>query len=228
MSLENHLNTLIYESAHTANSFVFPQEIPKNPNPLKLCKWYANEINTVTEQLDILEQNHNTLCTCSKGCVSCCHQLIVITYLEHQIIEFSLNNLPLKERTQIRETTLKQCKFLTEHGYSQNTFSSPYMPFEEQQKLQEEFFSFKLPCPLLKQDHTCSIYTVRPTLCWSYRNYGSPTECEQTWNIPTTLKYSDWESRITKRLYQIKKPSRKYTLKILQFALLEMLSKKQF
>lgn len=228
MSLKSNLNALLLSSSHVADSFVFPQEIPNSPNPLSLCKWYANEIKTVTEQIDILEQAHNTFTTCSKGCAACCHQLIAITYLEHLIIEFTLNNLPLDERTRIKETVYDQCNFLNNHGYSQNSLSSLFISPEKYNKMQEEYFSFGLPCPLLTQNKTCSIYSLRPTLCWSYRNYGNTIQCTQTWEVPTTLKYDDWESKVAKRFYQIKRPSRKYTLMILQFALLTMLSQKRF
>lgn len=228
MTKEKHLNSLILDSANTAQSFIFPQELPIHPNPLKLCKWYESEINTISEQLNILEQKHNCSCTCSKGCTACCHQLIVITNAEYRIIEFVLNNLSLKERTQIKETVIKQCNILTQHGYSSETFSSTFMLPLKNHDIQQEFFSLNLPCPLLNEDNACSIYSFRPTLCWSYRNYGSATQCKQNWDVPTAIKYDDWDSRVTRQFYQIKKPSRKNELMILQFALLSILTQKKF
>lgn len=227
MTKENQLN-LLQDSAYIASSFSFPQELPVHPNPLKLCKWYASEINTISDQIDLLEKKHNCTCTCSKGCSACCQQLIVITNLEYRIIEFAVNNLPLDERIRMKETVIKQCDFLTQHGYSSKTFSSCFISAEKNLVLQQEFFSFNLPCPLLNKDNSCSIYTYRPTLCWSYRNYGEPDQCKQTFDVPTTIKYDDWESRVTQQFIQIKKPSFRNSLQLLQFALFSILTQSRF
>lgn len=123
---------------------------------------------------------------------------------------------------------MKQCEFLTQHGYYEQNLLSDFISDNKILAMQKEFFSFNLPCPLLNDDKICSIYPVRPTLCWSYRNYGNPAQCSQTWDLPTTVKYNDWEAQITKRLYKIKRPTRKNSLVILQFALFTMLAKKRF
>lgn len=228
MTTDNQLNSLIKDSITVARSYVFPQEIPKSPNSLKLHKWYKNEVTTISEQLNLLEQKHHCSCTCSKGCSACCRQLITITHLEYLIIESALNKLQSDERASLKAIVEEQCEFLTKRGYSEQSLLSNFISDNKMLAIQDEFFSFQLPCPLLTPDRICSIYSVRPTLCWSYRNYGSPTQCDQAWELPTTIKYDAWEARITERLYQIKRPNYKNSLFILQFALFTMLTKKRF
>ena len=67
------------------------------------------------------------------------------------------------------------------------------------------------------------IYDIRPSLYWSYQNYGNPTEGAKSWGISATAKYSDWKAHLGDRMRQAKKTSRHDKLTILQFALHDIL-----
>lgn len=224
MSLTEKLKKLVLESASIAHSFKFPQEIPSNPNPLKLSKWYASEVLTATTQINAIEESFNISSTCKKGCSSCCSQLIAINKPEYTMIEFAVTNFDINTRTKIKDIINEQCNLLSNNGFSATTLDAFIISLAKEHEFQQKYFSMNLQCPFLDDSHGCMIYNIRPSVCWTYRNYGNPRDCSDSWDITTSVKYEDWESRVLERTYQAKKPSRNEKIIILQFALLEILS----
>lgn len=223
MATKEELEKLILDSAIVSKNYCFVEDIPKAPNPLKLSKWYASEVLEISGEIDTLENNHNAICTCKKGCSECCSQLIAVNNPERVVIEFALQNLSKEIKVEIKEIVKSQCETLKENNFSRTSLDSLFMTKEKEQSLQKDFFSFKMKCPFLNNDLNCMIYEVRPTVCWSYRNYGNPEACKDNWDILTTLKYDDWEKRFLERLYVAKKPKRNEKLQILQFFLEDIL-----
>ena len=139
------------------------------------------------------------------------------------MIEFALDNLDKNIRSKIKNTVSIQCEILNNNGFSNNTLNA-YLSTEKQRSYQDKFFSLSLSCPFLDNNNTCLIYNIRPTVCWSYKSYGNPSDCAYSWDIPNTIHYNDWEQQLLNRLYQAKKPSRHKKLIILQYAILSCLN----
>lgn len=73
----------------------------------------------------------------------------------------------------------------------------------------------------LDEENSCLIYKVRPSLYWSYRNYGDKMECEKDYDVTSTIKYGDWEYRVFERILTARPP--KKGLYVLPFAIKEMM-----
>lgn len=78
-----------------------------------------------------------------------------------------------------------------------------------------------MPCVFLDEENSCSIYKVRPSLCWSYRNYGDKADCEKDYDVESTIKYDDWEHRVFERILTARPP--RNGLYVLPFAIKEMM-----
>lgn len=78
-----------------------------------------------------------------------------------------------------------------------------------------------MPCVFLDEENSCSIYKVRPSLCWSYRNYGDKADCEKDYDVESTIKYGDWEHRVFERILTARPP--RNGLYVLPFAIKEMM-----
>jgi len=212
------LELLVQNSGTKAHQFQFPESIPTRPNVLKLSKWYAMEIFIIEEQINKLEQELGISSSCQKGCAACCMQLIVLNNADTLMLELAINNLGQHTKRKIKDTIMEQCQILTKNGFHNSSIPIP-MSRPSQLEMQKKFFSLKLPCPLLDENGSCSVYSVRPSQCWSYRNYGSPSDCSTTPNPPAGIAFEDWERQLLHRLLQTKKPSLHANLTILQFAL---------
>lgn len=205
---------LIWRSAKRASSYVSSQEIPKEPNPLKLAKWYRKEIEEYTAEIDKVEKECDMECVCCKGCAACCKQLIAITSTEFVAMQVAIDNLPNNTRKSIKENVGEQCKKLIENGIT-NSEINKYI--SDHEALQLKYFELDMKCPLLDENNACIIYDVRPFNCWTYRNYGSSKMCEQMALSDDAIKFDDWEHLGLERMLQARRP--KAGLLILQFAL---------
>lgn len=208
---------LILKSGMTAKNYKFEQEVPRRPNPLKLSKWLSKEIEEAERQIELIEEEFNVKCTCEKGCAACCRQLIGVCMSECLAIKPYIENLSKIEKDKLKKKVLEQCKIL-EKNYITNTT----LNFARNEKnLQDKYFKLSMPCVFLDEQNSCMIYKVRPSLCWSYRNYGDRKACEKDYDVPSTIKYNDWEHRVFERILTARPP--KKGLYILPFAIKEMM-----
>ncbi len=210
----------IQYSVSTAQNFNFPQEIPNGPNPLKLSKWYANEIIVISEQISRIEEECELECTCSKGCSACCQQLITVFNSEVLAMLPMIENFTKEELSFLKNKISEQCKLLKAHDIEITISVS--LSNSKSVELQNEYFKLKLDCPFLNSNKECMIYHVRPLVCWSYRSYDTPQSCGISLSSPYSIKYADWEMVESKRMLAAKKSSRK-SFNILQFALKDAL-----
>jgi Fe-S-cluster containining protein len=223
--MENENQKLLFaieKSAKLASEYKFKQEIPNSPNALKLSKWYANEIEEVTEQINTNEKNCNITCSCSKGCAACCQQLIVVGNVETQAFSLTIENLSTDEKALLKEKVESQCLILQANSITPEIMASPFYNEKQQHEMQKKYFELQMQCPLLNDQNECIIYKQRPTLCWSYRFYGNKEQCSTSYDLSNSIKYFDWEHAVSIRLYEAKRPKR-YDLVPIQFALKNLL-----
>ncbi len=219
MENDSKFDALINTSSMKVQNYKFKQEIPKSPNPLKLSKWYSSETQEISEQIDMIENECNFHCSCSKGCSACCNQLIVVSSSEFLAMQVALENLSNNDKLHIKEIVNNQYRLLEDSNITNATIMSATNQ-AKMSEIQEAYFKLNLPCALLDENNECLIYSVRPTLCLTYRFYGDKNLCKTSFNLNESLKYDDWESAFLKRLFVARKPS---ILTSLQFALKEFL-----
>lgn len=211
------VDKLIFKSGIIAKYYQFEQEVPKRPNPLKLSKWLSKEIAEVEKQIDLIEEQFDVKCTCRKGCSACCKQLIGLSMSECLAIKPHIENLSKDKREVLKNNVLKQCGILEEHNITNRVINST----QNEKVFQDKYFKLDMPCVFLDEENSCSIYSVRPSLCWSYRNYGDKEQCEKDYDVPTTIKYGDWEHRVFERILTARPPHK--GLYVLPYAVKEMM-----
>lgn len=178
----------------------------------------TNEIKEIEHNIDELERVNGVESVCKKGCAACCKQCIVVFSSEIPAIENCINGYDPETKEKIREKTLELCTYLTEKGIT-NDRPSKCISRAMQIRLQEEYFSLGRDCIFLDENNACRIHPVRPSLCWSYREYSDPEKCKESCFSDTGVKFDDWERKSSKRLVQARKPNKH--LMILPFAVKE-------
>lgn len=217
---------LMLVSGKMAKKYKGDQDIPKAPNALKCYKWYKKEVEAYTKKIGEAEQKCGMKCTCQKGCAFCCKQLIVITSVEMLALQLKIDNMSTMDKKRLKDIVNEQCSFLKANGITNERINeiNPYNGFNaNEEKIQTEYFNLKIKCPLLDENNTCIFYEVRPTNCWSYKNYGNSLECKQNVFVDRSIKFDDWDRISLGRMLETKKVKNK--LWILQYALQEYLGK---
>lgn len=210
------IQDLIHESGLVASTYEFVNGIAQSSSGVGLSKWIEKEIEEINEQIDSLEKKHNIRTVCKKGCCECCKQCIVVMSSECPAIETHIRRMDSEVQASLKEKTLKLCKELDEAGINDVRVKS-CISLAMQRKLQEDYFSMNKKCIFLDDNGACIIHSVRPSLCWSYREYDKAENCATSCFSDTGIKFDDWEKRFSERLINVRKPSRK--LQILPFAI---------
>lgn len=97
--------------------------------------------------------------TCRRGCAYCCKQVVVASVLEMVVaIAYVKKKNPERLESLYREIN-RQADLLLSG------------------KSADEWFELQIPCVFLKSDNTCSVYSVRPTVCRSYNALSDPSNC---------------------------------------------------
>lgn len=159
--------------------------LPRNPNPLALSKWYKNELAYLDEKLNKLERENNLPNTCTAGCSHCCSHVIALNPHEAMILSYKIKSLPVNIQKEVKEKSAHICNFLISKNLAESNFFSTGVNLSEGYKysrlketIKEEYFSYKLECPLLF-NNKCLLYDYRPLTCMSYRCYDDPRICSQ-------------------------------------------------
>lgn len=213
---------IIKQSANLSSTLMPSNEIPSNPNPLKLMKWYRDEIEWLETQINYVESLTGINSSCKKGCNGCCKQLIAITTPEILIIKAYLDQVDRKVKTELAERVKKTCKDIENSIGEQRFLPSSIISEELQDKYREAYYNLDLMCPLVTDEGDCLVYPVRPTNCWTYRYFGDPKDCYEQVFPSHSINFSDWEQKLLIRLFEAKKPGRE-GLRLLPFALKEIL-----
>ncbi len=217
--VKEEIKRMIYNSGMTSASYSFINELPRCNNGVGLSKWMAKEIEEVEKCIDSIEENVKSVCR--KGCAECCKQCIVVLSSELPVIQTQIDNMDNILKTELKEKTNKVCAMLEENGITNerlNSFGSKGV----ERKMQEDYFDLSIPCIFLDDQNACMIYSVRPTLCWSYREYYDAEKCKISCFSDTSIKFDDWDKLVLTRLVKVRKPHRKMIL--LPFAIKEMMN----
>lgn len=196
------IKELSLDSAQTSQIYEFKNEMPQSNNGVGLKKWLTKEIEEIDNCIDSLETKHGLKSVCQKGCSECCKQLIVLTQPECVAIEAYINNLDYETREYLKTKTRETCLLLEKNDINlgliklQNPRNAN---LDFQKTVQEKYFNLNTPCIFLNEDNECIIHPVRPSLCWSYREYYNSDQCKSCFS-DTSFKYSDWEAKSTLRL----------------------------
>lgn len=116
--------------------------------------------------------------SCERGCVSCCHQLIVMSDHEALLLAHIVSLMEPKERARVKAALRSMLHVLEKNGLLAEMLDSHANCFTDSKRLvevQRKYWELKLACPFLV-DGACSIYEFRPLVCRQYM-VSSPREC---------------------------------------------------
>ena len=139
---------------------------------------YRKMILDAVRNIENNERNANLKCKCKAGCDKCCSDLILVCPDEAVMVVQELITMPDSQVERIRKRTLEQAGILESNGITIKNVKeivdrgNPGEIIE----LKDKYYNLQLPCVFL-EDHKCSIYSVRPTDCWTYRQYISSENC---------------------------------------------------
>ena len=197
--------------------------IPEKPNPRMLNKFYQEEVTWANKQIDEVEEEVGIKCTCKKKCNYCCNQPIAVTSAEVEIIRAYITNISIKERNILLKKVTEVCDKITESKIEVNL--NVFRSEESIGHYLDKYFNLNISCPMLTEEGLCNIYEIRPSVCWSYRNYGDPKMCINNYSVSSSLKYDLYEQIILQRLLKAKKP-KKNDIRLLPFAAKDLLNNK--
>ena len=186
---------------------------------------YENLLKKYDKEIDKLDKQENRKCSCCKGCSSCCHQLIIITDFEVELLKYTISTLFRKDREKLERKVREQCEILKNNNLTPKTIT-PYVTEQEQVYIQNKFFNLNLECPFLKNNE-CSIHSRRQISCMTYRNYGNIEECKNTINVSEAYTFNNIEIDLRKEIYE-KTGIVPGGFNVLQFALLEFFEKGEY
>ena len=152
-------------------------EIPKVKKNFatEITSWYPKLTNFVEKKIDEWEQMHNYKHKCTKGCVHCCKQPILILGIEKLIITTYMNEHNLQSYfDKVKETAII---------ISSNKLPPPPKLDSHSgiESYKMKYFEADITCPFLNNGE-CVIYPIRPTNCATYSYYGETVDCD---NNPT-------------------------------------------
>ena len=140
---------------------------------------YKDLICKYTNKIEKGEKEKGFDCKCGCGCDKCCHDLILVSRDEIEPIAETVKLMPRKQRERVINRALEQEKVLTANGITYERVRKIVFENNTSEILltKYKYYELNLPCIFL-EDHKCMIYDVRPTDCWTYRQYISVDNCE--------------------------------------------------
>ncbi len=141
--------------------------------------------------------------SCSKGCGSCCRQLVPLSAPEAIYLAELVASLPKDIGKRIRQRftealgQLKHSELLKSLDRLQQSSS---INEEEMQAITKAYFQQQIPCPFLK-DESCSIYASRPSRCREYVATSPPSHCQNPYErqvdrLPISIRLSEALARM--------------------------------
>lgn len=164
-------------------------------------KEVIQDVQAMEELIDQVEEETGMFSTCRKGCTACCHQIVVASQFESELILRYIDHQYDEETKQAIKQRIKKAaeQLDLEFGPTPSDQYGMKTLIREQEENKKRYFELNLPCPLLSDEGSCMAYPVRPPGCWSYRNYGDPVACETSHDIPTTIGYIGMEHILSER-----------------------------
>lgn len=178
---------------------IYLNELLKSSNKNDLLLWYSNEIIGATNSITNLENKCKIKNCCSKGCSSCCKQSIYISPAEFHILKHKLKNLDTISQIKLKNKAHEVCSKIDQNKIPLST-NKP-ISYSDQAIINNEYYKLNIPCILL-DNNLCSIYEIRPVVCWSYRNYRRKKDCQLNGTPKYGLPYIDLGVYVTNRMYK--------------------------
>lgn len=164
----------------------------------EFAKWYKSKIKVYEEIINEAEKHVGLNCVCEKGCSACCMQAIYINPAEYVIIEKYVEQLGYTEKENLKNRVREALEKIKKKDIPMKIVDGSK---EEQDRISRMFFDCKIRCPFLSQDNQCSIYEIRPCVCWTYRNYKSQEECKKCFNPEHSCAFVRLDIVMTKEMY---------------------------
>jgi hypothetical protein len=122
--------------------------------------------------------------SCRPGCGWCCHQMIPLAMPEAFFLCDVVAALPADRRRVILSRYDSVVSELETSGLYARIMDRENTD-EDYQKIAQEYFYLRLPCPFLEQSH-CSIYPMRPAVCRDYHVTTPPEWCADPRSFPVS------------------------------------------
>lgn len=129
-------------------------------------------------------KNDGIVTKCSKGCSTCCRQLITISIHEAILLVYLVDMLNSEERNRIRHSFDEILSKIEQHNFLKDLIYFHIDNFEDKDaiiNIQKEYWELQLACPFLV-DNSCSIYPYRPLICREYLVSSEPQKCSELFN----------------------------------------------
>ncbi len=112
---------------------------------------------------------------CSRGCGSCCRQVVPVSIPEILFLRDFLSELPQDRRSRYQSRLESVLQVMQKNG----VLSALRNAGSDQEALSaaQSYFNQGLDCPFL-EDGSCSIHPVRPFVCREFNAISSPELCE--------------------------------------------------
>lgn len=193
------MNSSLIDALEKAEAALDITAVPDNPfsDSDDIIAFCSEDINIWNEQVDCIEDSFNIKSTCGAGCGYCCHQLISVVESELVPIKEFMKTLPIERLHEILRKASLICSTLSEYGYIKDGIIPEDMDYD---RLIEEYYKLHLYCPFLDEEKKCSIYPVRPGVCWAYRSYSDPYLCSQPRGSFGCICYSEIAEQSSERL----------------------------
>ncbi|MEB3236927.1 MAG: YkgJ family cysteine cluster protein [Candidatus Sericytochromatia bacterium] len=115
--------------------------------------------------------------SCTRGCDACCHQLVLATVAEAEVMAEALQRLPGAERAKLEgrlDAWLRETSTLR-HTLQQ---SEPDDLDAVVEAMAESYWARRIPCPFLV-DRACALHEARPLACRQHHALGDPKHCAE-------------------------------------------------
>lgn len=187
--------------------------------------WYEKEVKWACDKIEVVESSAKVFPSCSKGCNACCKLPIFVYGLEARAIVYYIKNyLSKSEKELIKSQVDNACaKISTLDNTPLKKLDDRFASIDWQKEYREQYFNAGILCPLVKEDGSCAVYPVRPTVCWSHKAYGNPSDCSNSPYVEHAFSYEGLQNVINYRILSITTKKKDRKLMLLPLALKELM-----
>lgn len=162
---------------------------------------YEECLQKYDKKIKEIEEQESRKCKCCEGCEYCCHQIIIISDFEKEMLKQLINAMSFKERKELWLKARRTVSNLVALKLTPDTIR-PDLSEQRQKEMQKNYFYIHEPCLFLNDEKKCSIYSHRPISCMTYKNYGDRDECMETPFVDGSITYNDVEWDMRKELFE--------------------------
>ncbi|WP_099467825.1 YkgJ family cysteine cluster protein [Konateibacter massiliensis] len=176
------------------NKIAFNLGVSPNFKDLKdLTDWNSQEIIRATDMINLVEHNCGLKCVCTIGCSKCCSQAIYIDPIEFEMLKYHINFLNKRVKRYLGNTANNICNAVNE---SLVPFKILHITNDESYNINLEYSKLNKQC-LFLNDNICSIYSIRPNTCWTFRQYNNSKYCDIVNKLNYDYSYTGFDTYVT-------------------------------